>query len=165
MLKTGILHNELKHALASMGHGDILLVTDAGFPTPRGAWRIELAISHNFPDLVPILELINAEFISEKVMFAEDMVVNNGPMHRQIQRIFTASDLEPVPHQRLLTEIAHAAKAVVRTAGYVPWGNVALVSGVDPFKYFADPEVVVPEFYRRRMAQMRAAGLGPETMP
>ncbi len=33
MLRGGILHNELNKVLASMGHGDILIVCDAGFPT------------------------------------------------------------------------------------------------------------------------------------
>ena len=37
-----ILHPELARALATLGHQDILLVTDAGFPIPAAAWRIDL---------------------------------------------------------------------------------------------------------------------------
>ena len=37
-----ILHPELAKALATCGHTDIILVTDAGFPIPKDANRIDL---------------------------------------------------------------------------------------------------------------------------
>ncbi|GAL24430.1 carbohydrate transport protein [Vibrio variabilis] len=39
-----ILHPELAKALAQLGHGDIVLVTDAGFPIPADANRVDLGI-------------------------------------------------------------------------------------------------------------------------
>ncbi|MFR4440474.1 MAG: RbsD/FucU domain-containing protein [Hungatella sp.] len=37
-----MLHPELAKALATCGHTDIILVTDAGFPIPKDANRIDL---------------------------------------------------------------------------------------------------------------------------
>lgn len=157
MLRGGILHNELNKVLASMGHGDILIVCDAGFPIPRDAWRVELAITRDFPDLVPVLEIIASEFIAEKVMFAHEVPSNNAPLYRNLQRIFDDCELESIAHQSMLTEMAYKAKAIVRTGGYNPWGNIALVSGTDPFAWFTNEEVVVPPFYQNRIAQIKRA--------
>jgi D-ribose pyranose/furanose isomerase RbsD len=157
MLRRGILHNELNHVLASMGHGDILIVCDAGFPIPRDAWRVELAITKDYPDLVPVLEIIANAFISEKVMFAHEVPANNAPLYRDLQRIFAESAFEPIEHSTMLTEMARKAKAIVRTGGYNPWGNIALVSGTDPFLWFTNEEVVVPAFYQERIAQIKKA--------
>jgi D-ribose pyranose/furanose isomerase RbsD len=157
MLRGGIIHNELTYALASMGHGDLLIVSDAGFPIPSDAWRIELAITRDFPGLVPVLEIIASEFIAEKVMYAQQVVTNNAPFHRELQRIFNDCDHEPVEHERILGEFARQAKAIVRTGGYVPWGNTVLVAGTDPFAFFNNPEVVIPPFYEKRIAQVRKA--------
>jgi D-ribose pyranase len=77
MLKSGIIHPELAKMLASMGHGDILLVTDAGFPIPRTAWRIDLAIVPDFPDLVSILSILHDVFIAERVSFAQEVIERN----------------------------------------------------------------------------------------
>ena len=49
MKKNGILNAELAHAVASMGHTEIMMVVDAGFPIPRDAWRIDLAIEQDLP--------------------------------------------------------------------------------------------------------------------
>ena len=49
MYKGLILNAELNHAIASMGHGDFILVCDAGFPIPNDAWRIDLALTKDVP--------------------------------------------------------------------------------------------------------------------
>ena len=160
MLRGGILNSELNHVLASMGHGDLLIVCDAGFPIPRSAWRVDLAITRDFPDLVPVLEIIAGEFIAEKVMFAHEVVSNNTPLHRNLQRIFADATLEAIPHQTILGEMAQKAKAIVRTGGYNPWGNIVMVAGTDPFAWFSNPDIVMPPFYHERIDQIKRAQQG-----
>ena len=58
MKRGRILNAELNHAIASMGHGDLMIVCDAGFPIPDTAWRIDLAIEKDLPDLGQVLSLI-----------------------------------------------------------------------------------------------------------
>ena len=36
MKKSGVLHNELAQIIASLGHGDLLVIGDAGLPVPQG---------------------------------------------------------------------------------------------------------------------------------
>lgn len=148
MKRNGILNGELSHALACLGHGDGLLVVDAGFPIPRSAWRIDLALAANQPELRPVLQLIAEEMIVEAVVVAEDVATHNAPLHDWLVQRWPDAKLSTVPHAEMLSSIAAQAKAVVRTGALDPWGNVLLRSGVDVPAYFSRPGVVVPDYYR-----------------
>lgn len=164
MLAGGILNASLAQALAPMGHGDILIVCDAGFPIPRNAWRIDLAISRGFPELIPVLEVIAANFISEKVVYADMIPSHNPTLHRHLQRVLSSCDHETVDHAQMVGQMARDAKVIVRTGAYEPWGNIALVSGTDPFAWFERPDVKVTEFYRERMARLESVPRAEEEL-
>jgi len=151
MKRSGILNAELAHAVASIGHGDGLLVVDAGFPIPRDAWRIDLAISRNIPDLRTVLDVIADELIVEGIVVADDVTTHNAPLHRWLEQRWPDAPLTTVPHAEMLGTAPARAKAVVRTGAFDPWGNVLLLSGVDVPAYFSTPGVVVPDYYRDRM--------------
>ena len=140
-----ILHAELNHAIAAMGHTDVLLVTDAGFPIPADAWRIDLALTRGVPNLYDVLELIHQELIPERIRYAEDVPANNPAMHERLQALYTGSGatIETVPHEDMLAA-GHAAKAIVRTGSFVPWGNVAIDCGTDPRPWFDGAREVMP---------------------
>ncbi len=148
MKRGKLLNSELNHAIASMGHGDLMIVCDAGFPIPSSAWRIDLAIVQDVPDLETVLSAINDAFIPEKVSYAAEMAENNPPLLEKVQRLFSASAHEPIPHQQILSEMAAKAKVIVRTGAFDPWGNILLYSGVDAPVWFSKPGLNVPEEYQ-----------------
>ena len=155
-MKSGkLLNSELSYAIASMGHGDLMIICDAGFPIPSTTWRIDLAIVPDVPDLETVLTAVSGAFIAEKVPYAEEMAKNNSPLLGKIRRIFPASDYDPISHERILNEMAARAKVIVRTGAFDPWGNILLYSGVDAPVWFAKPGLVVPEVYAKRVEQMR----------
>ena len=45
MKRTGLLNIELSQVIAGMGHGDVLVIGDAGLPVPKGVRRIDLALT------------------------------------------------------------------------------------------------------------------------
>lgn len=49
MKKGGVLHPLLAQVVASLGHGDLLVVADAGLPIPPGPLRIDLAYAPGRP--------------------------------------------------------------------------------------------------------------------
>lgn len=147
----GILNAELSHVLASLGHGDGLLVVDAGYPIPRTAWRVDLALTRNQPDLRTVLGAIAAELIVERIEVADDVTTHNAPLHRWLATTWPSAEISSRPHAEMLSVVAAGAKAIVRTGAFDPWGNVLLVSGVDVPAFFAAPGVVVPDYYRDRM--------------
>ena len=151
MNRNRLLNAELAHAIASMGHGDLMLVCDAGFPIPSTAWRIDLAIAPDLPDLEPVLLPISENLIAERVGYADVLAQHNAPLLAKIKRLFPDADHEPVKHEVILSEMAAKAKAIVRTGAFDPWGNILLYSGVDVPAWFSKPGVVAPEYYAKKL--------------
>lgn len=153
MKRAGILNDRLSAALAAMGHGDVLMVVDAGFPIPRDAERIDLSLTANLPELRTVLSLIHQELIVERVVLAAEMADHNPLLHRWIAEEFAGAQVDERPHSEMLSTVPAAAKTIVRTGAFDPWGNVGLVSGVDVPRWFTRDGVVVPGHYRERMSQ------------
>ena len=151
MKRNGILNLGLNQALAAMGHGDLIIVCDAGFPIPTHVGRVDLALIVDVPDIETVLKAISADFIAEKFGYANEMAKNNPRLKEKVDRIFSGAELVTFPHTEILTELATKAKFIVRTGAFDPWGNILLYSGVDVPKWFAKPGTVVPEYYADRM--------------
>ena len=151
MKRNGILNLGLNQAIAAMGHGDYLIVCDAGFPIPSEVVRIDLAVIPDLPDIATVLTAINGEFIAEKVAYAAEMANNNPRLKEKVDKIFSGAEISTVPHADILGSLAHKAKFIVRTGAFDPWGNILLYSGVDVKKWFTKAGTVVPEYYQSRM--------------
>lgn len=150
MKRGALLNSELNAAIAAMGHGDTLIVCDAGFPIPSSAWRIDLAIERDVPDLDTVLRAVSRDFICEKVVCAQEVGEYNPTLLARLRVIFPDSEFGSMPHTQLLTDAARTAKAVVRTGAFEPWGNIILHSGVDVPAYFERDDVKVPDYYAER---------------
>jgi D-ribose pyranase len=151
MQRGRILNAELNHAIGAMGHGDFMSVCDAGFPIPSSAWRVDLAVVQDIPDLETVLTAINENFIAEKVAYAAEMVENNPPLLAKVKRIFADSEHSTLLHSEILGGIATQAKVIIRTGAFDPWGNILLYSGVDVPKWFSKPDVIAPEYYAKKL--------------
>ncbi|MGA8657761.1 MAG: D-ribose pyranase [Chthoniobacterales bacterium] len=144
-------HLGLSQAIAAMGHGDLLIVCDAGFPIPSEVPRIDLAVIPDLPDIETVLTAINREFIAEKVAYAAEMAQNNPRLKEKVDRIFAGAELISVSHADILGPLSHKAKFIVRAGAFDPWGNILLYSGVDVKQWFTKPGTVVPDYYQARM--------------
>ena len=149
-----ILNPELAKALATLGHSDILLVTDAGFPIPANAWRIDLAFYEGLPDVLDVLRVLRQEIFVEEVHFAGDILEMNKPLYGALQQIYTGSGatFHLTTHEALVSDVAHRAKVIVRSGSFNPWANIALVCSTDPFAWFADGSgtEILPAYVERR---------------
>lgn len=158
MKRSGILNVEMNRILSSLGHGQLLLVCDAGFPIPRNSDYVDLSITKGLPDLVTVLNAIYQEFIWEKIIFAEEIISHNAPLYKNLKIIFPEVELEPVPHERIISEYANLAKGIIRTGDYNPWGNIFLQSGTDPYAWFENEKLVMTDFYKKRIEKIEKAG-------
>lgn len=154
MKRHGILNAELAEAVASIGHGDVLMIVDAGYPVPATAWRIDLSIVAGVPDLKTVYAAIAPELIVEKVHFAHEVKLHNHPMYESLRHWFDERDFESIDHARIINEMGSRAKAIVRTGALDPWGNVALVGGVDYRAYFDNPAIEVPDNFRKLIERL-----------
>lgn len=151
MKRHGILNAELSGALATLGHTDLLMVVDAGFPIPRSAHRVDLAIAENLPDLRTVLELISAEIVVEGVVRADDVTTNNPRLDEWLQQRFTDADFTTRTHADMLGELAQQAKVIVRTGAFEPWGNIGLFCGVDVPRWFGGEGIIAPDYYASKL--------------
>lgn len=125
MKKTGILNAELSRVVATLGHGQMLVIGDAGLPVPPGVACIDLAVSLGVPRFWDVLDAVLTEMEVERAVIANEA----GPV--VVGAFETRLTVEAVSHAAL-KELSEGAVAVVRTGEVVPYTNVVLVSGV-PF--------------------------------
>ena len=124
MKKAGILNRHLAGALAELGHGDGVLVCDAGMPIPAGPRVVDLAFRAGVPSFAEVLDGLLAELVVEGATAAEEL----RGFHRDLLERRVPS-LALVPHGRL-KELSAGARLVVRTGEASPYANVLLRCGV-----------------------------------
>ena len=150
MKKSRILNKNLNTAIANMGHTDILIIADAGFPIPDEAQRVDLAIEKDLPTVEQVLRLLLEDFIYERVIVADEQKLYNPPHYKKVCALCDRCEVETIPHEELMEDMSQEAKYIVRTGGFEPWGNVVLVSGVDAPRWFDKPGVITPDYYEKR---------------
>ncbi|MDN3022720.1 D-ribose pyranase [Streptomyces sp. S.PB5] len=129
MKKAGILNRHLSGALAELGHGDGVLVCDAGMPIPVGPRVVDLAFRAGVPSFAEVVEGLLAELVVEGATAAAEVRDANPGAAELLDGHFGEGDLEFVSHERL-KELSAGARLVVRTGEARPYANVLLRCGV-----------------------------------
>jgi D-ribose pyranose/furanose isomerase RbsD len=70
MKEIGIVNRELSRVLSEQGHGDLLMVVDAGFAIPKGADVVDISLAENCPMVIDTLKELKKFFSVEKLIFA-----------------------------------------------------------------------------------------------
>ncbi|MFZ3580872.1 D-ribose pyranase [Loktanella sp. DJP18] len=121
MKKSGLLHADLASLVASLGHGDLLVIGDAGLPAPPGVPCIDLAVTHGVPTFAQVLDAVLSEMQVESCAMANEASAALRALAPLPPRL--------VPHDTFKTE-SRTARAVVRTGEITPYANIALSAGV-----------------------------------
>ena len=130
MKRTALLHAELSQVIAALGHGDMLVIGDAGLPIPDGPRRIDLALTPGIPRVADVLKTVLSEMQVERALIAREAIgqlpVGQLPAWCEGQ---LAALPETVPHEEL-KRLSARAKAVIRTGECTPYANIVLYAGV-----------------------------------
>lgn len=127
MKRAGILNRHLSGALAELGHGDGVLVCDAGMPIPDGPRVVDLAFRAGVPSFAEVLDGLLAELVVEGATAAQEIREANPTAAALLDGEFP--ELRLVTHERL-KELSAGARLVVRTGEARPYANVPLRCGV-----------------------------------
>ncbi|MFJ8104431.1 D-ribose pyranase [Streptomyces sp. NPDC096132] len=127
MKKAGILNRHLSGALAELGHGDGVLVCDAGMPIPDGPRVVDLAFRAGVPSFAEVVEGLLSELVVEGATAASEVREANPAAAALLKRHFTR--LAYVSHEELKV-LSAGARLVVRTGEARPYANVLLRCGV-----------------------------------
>lgn len=130
MKRTPLLNGELSQVIAGMGHGDVLVIGDAGLPVPPGVRRIDLALCAGVPAVSTVLEVVLTELQVERVVIAREALGAGGDMPS-----WYADNAAHLPQAQTVShedfkQLSQRAVAVVRTGEFTPYANIALISGV-----------------------------------
>lgn len=128
MKKGPVLNIALSQLIASLGHGDMVVIGDAGLPVPPGVPVIDLALTHGVPGFLQTLTTVLAEMQVERHVLADELADKNPAIAAAV----AALDLpggETVSHVDFKGRSARA-RAVVRTGECTPYANIILVAGV-----------------------------------
>ncbi|MGB9857417.1 MAG: D-ribose pyranase [Dictyoglomaceae bacterium] len=129
MRKNGILNPEISELLSSLGHTDLLVICDAGFPIPKDVKRIDLTLIKNIPRFIDVLKAVCNEIVVEKIVLAEEIQKFSPELLKEIKEILKDIPIEFVPHIKL-KKMSKNAKGIIRSAEFTPYANIILICGV-----------------------------------
>jgi D-ribose pyranase len=131
MKKKGILHSELARIVAGMGHGDILVICDGGFPIPHGKPVADVVLTLGVPGVIQTLRTVLEELHIENVIVAGEMEKVSEPMYRQVREVVGDVPLQKIAHEdfKKMTRTQNNI-SFVRTGEATKYANTMLVAGV-----------------------------------
>ncbi|WP_033829703.1 D-ribose pyranase [Bacillus andreraoultii] len=128
MKKHGILNSEIAKILADLGHTDLIVIGDAGLPTPSGVKKIDLALKPGTPSFQEVIEVVSDDMHIEKVYLASEIKENNRSQYEFLKNHFT-QDIEFISHEEF-KQLTANAKVIIRTGEITPYSNCILQAGV-----------------------------------
>lgn len=129
MKKTPLLNQAISAVIAGMGHGDGLVVADAGLPIPDDVLRIDLAVTAGIPSFMDVLKVVLSELQVEQVILAEEIKAKSPDMHTAILHWLGDIPVHYVSHEEF-KQTTSSAKAIIRTGEFTPYANIILLAGV-----------------------------------
>jgi D-ribose pyranase len=130
--EVGIINRDIATAISKQGHGDLLMVVDAGFAIPIGVEVIDVSIGENKPMVIEVLTELRKFFSVEKMIMANQTKAVSPSLFKSIAGAFGENvEVEIIDHSEL-KKLSKEVKSVIRTGDFTAYGNVILVSGAGP---------------------------------
>ncbi|MFW9268140.1 D-ribose pyranase [Pseudomonas sp. NR3] len=132
MKKTPLLNIALSRLVASLGHGDKVVIGDAGLPVPPHVELIDLALTHGVPDFVSTLNVLLSEMQVESHVLAQEIIDKQPSALATLEALNAEGVLGAralVSHEQFKV-LTREARAVIRTGECSPYCNVVLIAGV-----------------------------------
>ena len=135
------LNPDVLRALAAMGHGDVLILSDVNFPADSIARQTTLGRLLSIDNIraadaaAAVLSLFPLDQYGEGAAgYMEGKPGNQLPVHREVQKAVDAAEGKPWPMTGIerfaFYDTAKAAYAVIRTGEGRAYGNFAFRKGV-----------------------------------
>ena len=128
MKKSPLLNIALSQLIASLGHGDMLVIGDAGLPSQPGVPLIDLALTRGIPGFIDTVNTVLSEMQVEYHLLAIELPQHNPAMAARVAAL-GLPDARQVTHDEF-KQLSKGARAIVRTGECSPYANMILVAGV-----------------------------------
>jgi len=128
MKKSPLLNIALSQLIASLGHGDMVVIGDAGLPSQPGVPLIDLALTRGVPGFIETVQTVLSEMQVEYHVLAAELPQHNPAIAAQVAAL-NLPDARQMSHEEF-KQLSKRARAIVRTGECTPYANVILVAGV-----------------------------------
>lgn len=128
MKRGGILNPSICSLLAELGHGDELLIVDAGYPIPTDSHVIDLTLTPGIPRLLDVLRAVTDELVIEGITVAQEASEESPKMYQEILKTVGDVDIDEVPFHEF-KEQSEGVKGIIRTAEFTPFASVRITCG------------------------------------
>ena len=129
MKEVGIINRDIAAVISEQGHGDLLMIADAGFAIPLEVEVIDISLAENVPTVMDVLNELRNFFSVEKMIMSRETKEVSPTHFKKVSEVYGKSmDVEIIEHTEL-KKLSHHVKAVIRTGDFTAYGNVILVSG------------------------------------
>lgn len=137
MKKGALLNSDISSVISRLGHTDQIVIADAGLPIPETTTRIDLALTHNVPGFLQVLNVVTAEMQVEAAILAQEIIEKNTQLHDALlkqlaqleQHQGNTISLHYVSHDDFKKQSGQS-RAIIRTGECSPYANVILCAGV-----------------------------------
>ena len=128
MKKGPLLNIALSQLVASLGHGDMVVIGDAGLPVPPGVPVIDLALTRGVPGFLQTLYTVLEEMQVESHILADELADKNPTIAGAVAALGLPGHAG-ASHAEF-KRLSAGARAIVRTGECTPYANIILVAGV-----------------------------------
>lgn len=137
MKKGAVLNSEISSVISRLGHGDTLVVCDAGLPIAHPGQRIDMALTRGIPSFMQVVEVVTTEMQVESAIIAGEIKQYNPQLHemllRQMKKLQQHQgkriEIFHTTHQQFKQQTAESL-AVIRSGECSPFANIILRAGV-----------------------------------
>ena len=134
MKRSTILNRDLSYLIASLGHLDEIIISDASFPIPADVAIIDLALMSGVPSIFDVIHAVASELMVEKIitcaekpealekLFETERTHWENEQDRKIKSETLQFDALKIRSKK--------AKAIIRTGTIKPFSSIIVVSGL-----------------------------------
>lgn len=120
-----LLNPALVAALARAGHGELIVVADAGLPLGDRP-VIDISFVPGIPSFLDVARAVRSALCAEAALLAEESRAQPG--YPELAKLLHPLPIEHISHQQFKARIQRA-NVIVRTGECTPFSNVVFVAG------------------------------------
>lgn len=130
MRVSGVIHPELVEILAAAGHGDRIVLADAGLRIPIGKRRVDVGLTAGVPTMAQVLAAVQHDLVIEAAEVASEFAEWSPETFAGVVALLGYEPTASRPHVDLMVDMAEHAYVYVKTGDCAAYSSVVLTCGV-----------------------------------
>ena len=123
-----LLNPHIASLVRRIGHTEMLLLADKGFPVPNLEMVVDVSVFPDVPTIPQVLVALRHEFDFDRMILAQEMREASPSRVKELERMHPDVPLEAMPHDEFKC-VAACCKGCIRTGDAAPYSNLILVCG------------------------------------